>query len=1350
VAAAADRLRRYGFVRTQELDPSSGRALEDPAPGSADIVILTLHASDADIAQRLAAARDLLRPHGLLLAIDARTASSPAIRFLLGLLDGAEPGTFETTRRPDWSGRLRVAGFGDVAESEAGLLSVLAARAPEQGLAPVEAASLAGERWIVIGSGELARSIAHEVDARGGSAHARAWEDERTDLPTLPAERIVALLPDTADPATAAEGLLRIVQALAGSDRQISVLSRGCQAFCGERGSRNLSHAAAWGIARVMANEHPELGLRLIDLEADAAPGEAAEIVNEIRRHAAGEPAEHFELALRGSLRFAPRLLRYSRQERADGPTPALDDATRWVVALERPGDLASLCLRSAARRAPARDEIEIAVEAQAVNFRDSLIALGMLDRAKASPPGTDSVGTIVRIGEGVEGFEVGQRVVGIAPGWFSSFVTVPAALFVPLPSKLSAFEAVTLPLVGATVEVALCDEARLRPGDTVLVHSGAGGLGLAAIRLAQHIGARVFATAGTAQKRAWLLALGVDRVFDSRTIDFHREILEATQGRGVDVVLNSLSGDALDKGVDLMAAGGRFIELGKRDAYSDRPVGLGNLIRNASVHLVDLDELCARDPERVGRTIGRVFARCEALGWRGLPYVRMPASRFDDALRSMASGLLTGKLVVDIAGSSVTTVPDATSAPFPRPDGLYLITGGLSGFGLETARWLVARGARHLALVGRSAPREEALQAIALIRASGAEVTTLAADVSQASEVERMLAELRAQQPPLRGIFHAAAVYDDATVTNVSAESFERVFAPKALGAWNLHRATRGDALDLFVLFSSIGRPYGATGQASYVAANEYLSALAAVRRAAGLPALCIDWGAIADVGYLARNLQVRARLSDIGAAALQGWEALDMLAEVLSTGQSTLAIARVDWNRLGESLPALPMGTKLRALKQASASDVAAVDADACSFQTVLAESDTAQREALALAFVRNRAARVLRAPATSLDGDIPLVELGFDSLMEVELRAVLQRDAGAAAAARRVLRGSSLRSIGRSLLEHAGAGLADAAPGVPKQFVAWLDERERVLNDFRSRLDAQELTQALVATIDALSGHVDHLSEAEHAVHRAAFRRRLSPFFLLSPLLQRALEKPLGYAGDFEIMNHIYSDSPRGSGLERAVDALALSRPAAVANRNRVPYLTKRISDLVETRGRLRVASVGCGPAREIRALATHHPALLQKLDILLLDQDERALQDCKRALDDARVPGLSVEFVLASVEELTQPGSRADVLLGRRDLVYSAGLFDYFNDQNFARYLQAMYAHLEPGGQLWVGNISSESPDRWLLEYVTDWFLYHRSRTDLEKYRALLQPTPCAYAIDCEETGVNLFLVARRPA
>ncbi len=1348
LASAADRFRRYGFVRTQELDLSSRRALEDPAPGSADIVVLTLHASDGDIAQRLVAARDLLRPHGLLLAIDARTASSPAIRLLLGLLDGAGPSTLEMAQKPDWAVRLREAGFVDAAECEAGPLRVLAARAPDRALVPAETPSLAGERWIVIGSGELAQSIAYEVDARGGSAQTRAWGEECTDLPTLPGERIVALLPDSADPAIAAQGLLRIVQGLSGSDRQLSVVSRGCQAPSGDRSSRKLAHAAAWGIARVMANEHPELRLRLIDLEADAAPGDAAEIVDEIRRYAAAEPAEHFELALRGALRFAPRLLRYTRQERADGPAPALGE-TRWVAAVERPGDLASLCLRSVARRAPDRDEIEIAVEAQALNFRDSLMALGMLDRAKASLPCSDSVGTIVRIGEGVEGFAVGQRVVGMAPGWFSSFVTVPAALFAPLPSKLSAFEAVTLPVVGATVEIALCDEARLRRGDTVLVHSGAGGVGLAAIRLARHIGARVFATAGTAQKRAWLLALGVERVFDSRTLDFHREILEATEGRGVDVVLNSLSGDALDKGVDLMAAGGRFIELGKRDAYSDRPVGLRNLIRNGSVHLVDLDELCARDPERVGRTIRRVFQRCETLGWRGLPYVRMPASRFDEALRSMASGRLTGKLVVDIAGSSVTTVPDPTSAPFPRPDGLYLITGGLSGFGLETARWLAARGARHLALVSRSAAREEALQAIALIRASGAQVTTIAADVSRASEVERMLAELRAQQPPLRGVFHAAAVYDDATVTNVSAESFERVFAPKALGAWNLHRATRGDALDLFVLFSSIGRPYGATGQASYVAANEYLSALAAVRRAAGLPALCIDWGAIADVGYLARNRQIRARLSDIGAAALQGWEALDMLAEILSRGPSTLAIARVDWNRLAESLPPVPMGRKLRALKQATAGAAAEADADECGFRTVLTESDPAQREALALAFVRNRAARVLRAPASSLDGEIPLVELGFDSLMEVELRAVLQRDAGAAAAARRVLRGSSLRSIGRSLLEHAGARPADAAPAVPKAFVAWLDERERVLEDFRNRMDAERLSQALGATIDALSGHVAQLSEAEHAVHRAEFRRRISPFFLLSPLLRRALEKPLGYAGDFEIMNHIYSDSPRGSGLERAVDALALSRPAAVANRNRVPFLTKRISDLVESQGRLRVASVGCGPAREIRALATHDPALLQKLDVLLLDQDERALQDCKRALDDARVPGLCVDFVLASVEELTRPGSQADVLLGRRDLIYSAGLFDYFNDQNFASYLQAMYAHLEPGGRLWVGNISSESPDRWLLEYVTDWFLYHRSRTDLEKYRDLLQPAPCAYAIDCDESGVNLFLVARRP-
>ncbi len=188
---------------------------------------------------------------------------------------------------------------------------------------------------------------------------------------------------------------------------------------------------------------------------------------------------------------------------------------------------------------------------------------------------------------------------------------------------------------------------------------------------------------------------------------------------------------------------------------------------------------------------------------------------------------------------------------------------------------------------------------------------------------------------------------------------------------------------------------------------------------------------------------------------------------------------------------------------------------------------------------------------------------------------------------------------------------------------------------------------------------------------------------------------------------------------------------------------------IGELAEKHGRLRIASVGCGPAREIRALANDSPGLLQKLDILLLDQDERALEDCRRALEETGVPGAAVELVRASVEELTEPGSRADLLLGQRDFIYSAGLFDYFNDQNFERYLRAMYGHLAPGGQIVIGNISSESPDRWLLEYVTDWFLYHRSVADLQKYRELLTPPPSFYSVESEETGINLFLVARSP-
>jgi phthiocerol/phenolphthiocerol synthesis type-I polyketide synthase C len=1348
VTSAVERLQRYPFARAQQLDLLGSEPSSISRPASADVVVLTLHASDSDVQRMLTASRELLRPDGLLLAIDARP-SIPALRSLLALVDGSDRAS-DGALVESWRALLLVSGFVDATEAVAGPLRVLAARAPTALRAPELPELPRDERWFVIGSGALADSLVDEVGARGGCVQLSPWGNAGEQVVPPVAERVIALLPDATDSSRAPKALLQLVHALRGSP-QLSILTRGCQSLRADCAPRNLTHAAAWGLARVIANEHPELRLRLIDLGPDRADDQASDVIDEIARIPASEPADHLEVALRGALRFAPQLLRYSLQERGDevssDPAPG-----RWVVAVERPGDLASLRLRRVERRAPGRDEIEIAVDAHAVNFRDSLLALGMLDRGVGSsshPPGSDAVGTIVRIGEGVEELQVGQKVVGIAPGWFSSFVTVPAALFVPLPSKLSAIEAVTLPLVGATVEFALCEAAHLEAGETVLVHSGAGGLGLAAIRLAQHIGAQVYATAGTEEKRDWLRSLGVERVFDSRTLDFHREILDATGGRGIDVVLNSLSGEALDRGIDLLAAGGRFVELGKRDAYSDRPVGLRNLLRNASVHVVDLDELAARAPALVGRALRRMFRRCEMLGWRGLPYVRMPASRFAEALRWMASGRLTGKLVVDIAGASVATASATADAPALRGDALYLITGGLSGFGLATARWLAARGASHIALVSRGAPGEEAMRAISELRASGVQITTVAADVSHLPAVEHMLSQLAVDLPPLRGVFHAAAVYEDATVANTSEASFDRVFAPKAVGAWNLHQATRRLPLDLFVLFSSIGRTYGATGQASYVAANEFLSALCGQRRASGLTALCIDWGAIGDVGYLSRNPQVRARLADIGATPLEASEALDLMAEVLFAGQTTLGIARVDWSVLVDSLPAQRIDSKLATLKQANPSREAKPESDEGAFQAALAESDPARSEALALAFVRSRAAKVLRAAASALDSEVPLVELGFDSLMEVELRAVLQRDTGTTSASRRVLRGSSLRSIGRSLLEQAGAGSAGLPAVLPKAYLDWLAERERVLNDYQSRLDASELTRELAATLEGLRAHVDHLGEADHVAHRAELRRRIARFFLLSPLLQRALAKPLGYAGDFEIMNHIYGNAARGSGLERAVDELALSRPAAQANRNRVPFLVARIGELAEKHGRLRIASVGCGPAREIRALANDSPGLLQKLDILLLDQDERALEDCRRALEETGVPGAAVELVRASVEELTEPGSRADLLLGQRDFIYSAGLFDYFNDQNFERYLRAMYGHLAPGGQIVIGNISSESPDRWLLEYVTDWFLYHRSVADLQKYRELLTPPPSFYSVESEETGINLFLVARSP-
>ncbi|MGE4608610.1 MAG: SDR family NAD(P)-dependent oxidoreductase, partial [Myxococcota bacterium] len=377
------------------------------------------------------------------------------------------------------------------------------------------------------------------------------------------------------------------------------------------------------------------------------------------------------------------------------------------------------------------------------------------------------------------------------------------------------------------------------------------GGVGLAAVAHAQRIGAQIFATAGNPEKRAYLESLGIEHVMDSRSTEFAEQILKLTRGAGVDVLLNCLSGDAIEKNFEVLAPYGRYLEIGIRDIYENTKIGLRPFHKNLSYHAIELGPMTAQRPELMRELLVNALRGQSEGVFEALPLTEFPVAEAGEALRFMAQARHIGKVILSLEDQEVEVDPPADGSMTFRENATYLITGGLGGLGLYLSRFMIECGARHLVLTSRSGTdRPVQKEAVEELRRLGAEVVVARADAADELEMTRVFKEMGESMPPLRGVVHCAVVLDDGLLLSQTRESFHRVMAPKVLGAWNLHRLTEDMALDFFALFSSTGALMGSVGQGNYTAANAFLDALANHRRAVGLPGLSINWGPWAEVG--------------------------------------------------------------------------------------------------------------------------------------------------------------------------------------------------------------------------------------------------------------------------------------------------------------------------------------------------------------------------------------------------------------------------------------------------------------------------------------------------------------------
>jgi len=974
-----------------------------PAAGF-DVVIASnvVHAT-ADVRRTLGCVRTLLAPGGVLAMLEV-TAPQRWFDLTVGLTEGWWAFTdtdlrrdYATLSRAAWLRLLGDCGFESPAalpqgEDQTGTLgqqSLLLARAPSSDATP--------RRWLVIGTGGMADALSAAWQARGdeclrvaGDAVASpgGWREVLAEQRV--AGRLHAVIYDAADGPTAPGGrppdaqyalatrtaldALALTQALVATDDPppLWLLTRGGQQADAADQGLDAARATLWGFARALAHEHPELPIACIDLDPAAPAGELSPLLAQLD---AGPGIERQSAWRRGERRIA-RLTPLPRS----APPPSRPGA--WRLAAATSGTIDSLQMQPIVRRGPGPGEVEIEVEATGLNFKDVLNVLGMYP-GDPGPLGGECAGRVVAVGAGVTHVRPGDAVLAAAGGSFASHVVAKAELVQPRPPGMGAEEGAAFPIAYLTAEFCLGHLARLQAGEKVLVHAAAGGVGMAALRLAQRAGAEVFATAGSPAKRALLRTLGVAHVFDSRSAAFADELLTATGGTGVDVVLNALSGDLIDASFRVLARGGRFVEIGKRGIKS--PQWVAGLGRGLHYFIVDWGETAATEPALVGAMLARLVDAAARGLLPTLPRHTFAIDEAAHAFRFMAQARHHGKIVLRHGAAAPMAI---------RRDGSYLVTGGLSGLGPVVARWLVAHGAGRVVLVSRRGPTPDLAPVIEALRQQGTEVVAEALDVTDAGALAGLLTRLRAAGPPLRGVIHSAGLLADGGLLQQDAGRYAQVFAPKVLGAALLDELTRADALDFFVLFSSAAAVLGSAGQSNHSAANAFLDLLARERRTRGLAGLSINWGAWADVGAAA-DRGVAQRMATLGLDVITIDQGLQAFERLLSQLRPQVAVLPADWGRYVEQVGRGTTPTWLSELSgpRVVGTALASKASAPADLRAQLADAAPSRRRPLLAASIREHAMRALGLEAArAIDPRTPLGELGLDSLLAVELRNTL----------------------------------------------------------------------------------------------------------------------------------------------------------------------------------------------------------------------------------------------------------------------------------------------------------------------------------------------------------------------
>jgi NADPH:quinone reductase-like Zn-dependent oxidoreductase/surfactin synthase thioesterase subunit/NADP-dependent 3-hydroxy acid dehydrogenase YdfG/aryl carrier-like protein len=688
---------------------------------------------------------------------------------------------------------------------------------------------------------------------------------------------------------------------------------------------------------------------------------------------------------------------------------------------------LDNLIVRETPRRTPADDEVEVDIKASALNFRDIMLSMGLLSNDAISgglfgrTMGLECSGIVTAIGKNVKHIKVGDEVMATAPSCLAKYAYPKGYHVVQKPKNISFPEAATLPVVYVTAYYSLVYQCRIRKGETILIHAAAGGVGIAAIHIAKAAGAEIYATVGSDEKRAYIEGLGVKptHIMNSRTLEFADQLMELTGGEGVDIVLNSLSGEAIYKSIRCLAPYGRFVEIGKTDIYRNSKLGLQPFGNNLSYFGVDVDRLFEQKAQFSGELFQEAIDYFVENKFQAHPTTVFPMSEVRDAFQFMAGARHIGKVIVDMEGEVQVAPP--TEIRFSE-NGSYLLTGGCSGFGLAVADWMTTKGATNLVLMSRSGPKtDHEKKVIDDMRERGVNVMIAKGDVSIGADVERIMKEVKDQMPPLKGIQHAAMVLDDGSIPEIDQERYLKVFKPKAVGCWLLHEATKEMELDHFVLYSSISSIYGNPGQVSYVGGNSFLENFAQFRRSRGMTAMTINWGVLGDVGFVARSGNVGGLLYKQGWKTFTLEQSTDVLEQMLLTNPVQRVATDSDWEMVGNFYPHSAKTSRFgHLIKEKELSAGSGSGAGDSGLSTSLKELGPDEQVEVLLTHLRDTFARVLGSSSEKVDPNEPVTKYGLDSLMANQIRNWIQSSVAVDYSMMRIMKGPTLMEMTEQILD------------------------------------------------------------------------------------------------------------------------------------------------------------------------------------------------------------------------------------------------------------------------------------------------------------------------------------------